>query len=85
MKKQEIKKVCLADFDDNGETVAVTVCAHNHLETFYIQTTNGRYKTELGCLILTDTDERVDIDDYNMFDFAEIIESAQDFLLDKTA
>lgn len=75
---QVINKVEFADFDDEGTTVSVTVTSNGKTETFHVQTVDGEYRSSLGCWIFTNDDgEDLDQNDYQGFDFAEIISKAE--------
>jgi hypothetical protein len=74
-----IHSVAIADFCEDDTTVAVVASndKDDEEETFYIQTTCNEYRSDLGCLILTENGE---IDDFDDFDFDEIIKSAEKYL-----
>jgi hypothetical protein len=67
---------------DCSDTVEVTARSATHEEeTFYVQTTDGLYRSDLGCWLLTSTsDGDIDQDDYPFFDFGEIVSEAEEFL-----
>ena len=74
---QNITDTRLANFIEDNSTVSVTADD----QIFHIQTVDGRYKTELGCWILTDDSHgEIDADDYPQFDIPAIIEAAESFL-----
>ncbi|MFW5872131.1 MAG: hypothetical protein ACOCUT_03405 [bacterium] len=78
---QKIKKIEISNFDDEGTTVSVTVVNNDKEETFYVQTVDGEFRSDLGCWILTDfSGGDIDYDDYPNFNFPEIIKKAEKFI-----
>lgn len=64
------------DFRDTVEVKAIN--AIGETETFYVQTTDGLYRSDLGCWLLTSTsDGDIDQDDYPFFDFDLIVSEAE--------
>ena len=78
----KIESVKLADFCEDNTTVSVSsIDDDGKKETFHVQTTGGRYRSELGCWIFTDKDgENLDRDDYQTFDIPTIIDEAVEFI-----
>jgi len=72
-----------ADFDDEQSTIEVNAHAYGRNVNFYVQTTEGKYRSALGCWILTD-DYEGDIAYYDFpeFDFDTIIDAAESYLQD---
>lgn len=74
----EIISTELSDFDENQETVTVTVESNGETREFHVQTTDGEFRSSLGCWILTDNyDGDVDPEDFPCFDFSEIVKAAE--------
>ncbi|MFW5872130.1 MAG: hypothetical protein ACOCUT_03400 [bacterium] len=82
MKKQEIKKIEMADrYGEEDTTVSITVSSNNKEETFHVQTVDNEYRPDLGCwIVVDDEDGDIDIDDYPDFDIQEIIKKAEEFI-----
>ena len=79
--KQHICGAELADFDEDGTTVAVEVECAGQTETFFVQTVDGDYRSDLDCWVTTATsDGDIDYDDYPLFDFDEIIKVAEKYI-----
>lgn len=75
----KIINVDFTDFDDT--TVEVTAEAKNKRETFYVQTVDGEFRSDLGCWIITrDCGEDINYSDYEEFDIKTIIKVAENFL-----
>ena len=80
MKTLNIK---IADWCEENSTVEVTVESESRKETFFVQTTEGKYRSELGCWLICESEndgENIDWDDYQEFDFYLIIEEAEEYL-----
>jgi len=76
--EQVIDNVVFSDFDEEGNTVSVTATSKGNTNTFHVQTTDGEYRSSLGCWILTDeSNGDIDADDYPEFDFDEIVKEAE--------
>ncbi|MFT6835036.1 MAG: hypothetical protein ACJA0H_001070 [Francisellaceae bacterium] len=72
----KITDVSILD-DEYGSTAIVE--AQNAIgkkETFYVQTTDAEYRSDLGCWLIAGGDD-IDQDDYPFFDFHLIISSAE--------
>lgn len=79
----EIINIEIADFDDEGTTVAVTAYDGNEERNFYLQTCEGKTSSP-DCWILTDDyDGDIDIDDFPSFDFELMANEAEDFLAEE--
>jgi hypothetical protein len=75
-----------SDFDFyDGCTVAVKVTANGNTRIFYVQTVNGKHRTDLGCWLFTmdSVGDIVDLDECPDFDFDAIIEAAEDYMYTK--
>lgn len=80
-------KVTGTGHDGEESTVTVEVCGEidgrDVIENFHIQTTEGKYNSFMGCWILTDhsgKDCDFSRDEQLLFDVADAIEVAEDFL-----
>lgn len=77
-----ITNCSIADFCEDGSTVEVVV--KNILDedkTFYVQTFDFEFRSDLGCWITTfDSDGDISYDDYPLFDIDLIIESAEKYI-----
>lgn len=74
--------LAIADFCEDQTTVEVLAqSSERELETFYVQTHNGKYNTQLGCWLTTSAScGQIDQDDFLNFDFDLIIDCAEEFL-----
>lgn len=77
-----IMDVGSCDYENEEETVEVTACnALGIAKTFYVQTTDGLYRQDLGCWIFVDEDHaNIDFSDYEGFDKDEIVNAAEIYL-----
>lgn len=80
--KTIIIDLAIADFCEDQTTVEVFAqSSKQKVETFYVQTHNGKYNTQAGCWILTNESHgQIDQDDFPHFDFALIIDAAEEYL-----
>ena len=69
------------DFDDTVEVTAINGVGET--ETFHVQTTDGLFRSDLGCWILAPgNDGDIDQDDYPFFDFDLIVSEAEKYVRD---
>lgn len=80
--KTIIIELAIAEFCEDQTTVDVFAqSSKQEFETFYVQTHNGKYNTQLGCWLTTSTSVgEIDQDDFPNFDFNLIIEAAEEYL-----
>lgn len=73
----EIIDVSVLD-DEYGETAVIEATdAIGKTLIFTVQTTDGEYRSDLGCWLGADADADIDQDDYPFFDFSLIISEAE--------
>ena len=77
-----IQNIEIADFCEYESTVSVRAEDEKGvIETFHVQTTDGLFRSDLGCWVLTsDSSDNIDFEDYPNFDLDEIIEAAERFM-----
>lgn len=82
---QKITEIDFADFCEDNSTIAVTVESNKDKETFYVQTVDGEFRSDLGCWVIAENSsgEDVDEDDYPNFDIADIVREAECFIQDE--
>ena len=76
----EIVNIELAVYCENDSTVIVTVLnKHNKKMNIHVQTTDGLYRKDLGCIIYDDNGADLNENDFNDYknDIKKIIEEAE--------
>ena len=68
--------------DEEGETVEVNCLSkQGEQETFFVQTTDGKYQADLGCWVVTINSHcNINPSDYPGFDIPKIIEAAENYI-----
>ena len=77
----KIESVKIANFCEEGTTAEVTVEASGDQQVFFVQTTDGEYRVDLGCWILTpQADGDINWDDYPDYDLRAVVEAAEAYM-----
>jgi len=81
----KITSISIADFCDEGTTVAVKAEANSVEQEFFVQTTDGEFRSDLGCWVMTtESDGDISEDDYPDFDIDKITEAAENYMRSNT-
>ena len=78
-----IETVRIADFADNADTIEVNAMVDGISQPFYVQLTDGEFRSDLGCLILNDEGD-IDEQDLPEIEIDSIIEAAEKFYAENT-
>ena len=78
----KIESVKIANFCEEGTTAEVTVEASgDQQQVFFVQTTDGEYRVDLGCWILTpESDGDINWDDYPDYDLHAVVSAAEAYM-----
>lgn len=78
----EIINTGISDFCDEQTTVEVEAKSfHGESETFHVQTVDGFYRRDLGCLVMTNSSAGdIDFNDYPTFDARKILRTAEKYI-----